>query len=62
LPTWALALVAGAHPRRVEIGHLGPAPVGTFVEIAAAGGRATATGEHGRVAIAVVPTDSGASG
>jgi hypothetical protein len=50
----ALALAAGAHPARVQIEHLAPAPVGTFVEITAAGGRAEATGEHGRVAAAVV--------
>jgi hypothetical protein len=48
----ALALATGAYPRRVVVEHLGPAPVGTFVEIRAAGGRAEATGERGPVAVA----------
>ena len=48
----ALALAAGAYPRRVLVEHLGPAPVGTFVEITAAGGRARASGADGAVATA----------
>ena len=51
----ALALAAGEHPRRLVVEHASAAPVGTFVEITAAGGRARATGEHGLVATADVP-------
>ena len=50
----ALAIAAGAYPRRVLVEHHGAAPVGTFVEITAAGGRARATGEQGLVATASV--------
>jgi hypothetical protein len=50
----ALALAAGAHPAHVEIEHLGRAPIGTFVAVSAAGGRAEATGEQGPVARAAV--------
>jgi acyl-coenzyme A thioesterase PaaI-like protein len=50
----ALALAAGAYPRRVVVEHHADAPVGTFVEITAAGGHARATGEQGLVATAGV--------
>jgi acyl-coenzyme A thioesterase PaaI-like protein len=58
----ALALAAGEHPARVAIEHVAPAPVGTFVEIVADGGRAEATGEHGPVATAEVLTEAPGSG
>jgi hypothetical protein len=45
----ALALAAGAYPRRVVVEHHADAPVGTFVEITAAGGQARAIGEQGLV-------------
>jgi acyl-coenzyme A thioesterase PaaI-like protein len=51
----ALALAAGEHPRRLVVEHSSAAPVGTFVEVTAAAGRARATGEHGLVASANVP-------
>jgi hypothetical protein len=50
----ALALAAGAYPRRVLVEHHGTAPVGTFVEVTAAAGRARATAEHGLLATADV--------
>jgi hypothetical protein len=50
----ALALAAGAYPRRILVEHHAAAPVGTFVEITASAGRARATGEHGLVATADV--------
>jgi len=50
----ALAIAAGAYPRRVVVEHHADAPVGTFVAIMAAGGQARATGEPGLVATARV--------
>jgi acyl-coenzyme A thioesterase PaaI-like protein len=58
----ALALADGAHPQRLAIEHLGAAPVGTFVEVSAGGGRAEATGELGPVASAEVLTAAAPSG
>jgi hypothetical protein len=58
----ALALQGGAHPQRLMVEHLGPAPVGTFVEVRAAEGRAHAVGERGPVANASVLTDRVPSG
>jgi hypothetical protein len=51
----ALAIAGGAYPRRVVVEHHADTPVGTFVEITAANGRARATGEPGLVATAAIP-------
>jgi acyl-coenzyme A thioesterase PaaI-like protein len=45
----ALALAAGERPTRLEIELIRPAPVGTFVLVSAAAGRAEASDEQGQV-------------